>query len=145
MKKWRCRVLFVALMLGLTLAASFEAVTHVGRGWLFGEAFFEGRPTSYWRGDLEQWDIGEDWVTLLIYPPPPPTLIRTYARKPSPVAQFLERWLHIRQPATPGVARPRLLDGGPDAIPVLQELRNDSSPNIRLFAEIGLGNDPEGN
>jgi hypothetical protein len=34
---------------------------------------------------------------------------------------------------------PRLLHGNADARPVLTALLNDPSPNIRLFARIGLG------
>ena len=41
------------------------------------------------------------------------------------------------------VAPPVLLNGGPPAIPVLHELLADPSPKIRLFAQVGLGKDPE--
>ena len=37
-----------ALFTGVLLAVYFEP-THCVRGWLWGEAFFDGRPTSYWR------------------------------------------------------------------------------------------------
>jgi hypothetical protein len=38
----------------LMLAAYFEP-THCVRGWLWGKAFFDGRPTSYWRIRCDEW------------------------------------------------------------------------------------------
>src|ERR1019366_7855340 len=55
MKKWLRRILIAALLVGLILVCLYEAATHVGRGWLRGEAFFDGRPTSYWRYQVDQW------------------------------------------------------------------------------------------
>ena len=50
----RRRTWFVLFLLsGILLAAYFEP-TRCVRGWLNGEAFFEGRPTSWWRGILER-------------------------------------------------------------------------------------------
>jgi hypothetical protein len=42
-------------LVGLTLGVLYEVATHVGRGWLRGEAFFEGRPTSYWASRCDEW------------------------------------------------------------------------------------------
>jgi hypothetical protein len=55
MKKWLRRILIAAALVALTLGILYELSTHVGRGWLRGEAFYEGRPTSYWRGRCDQW------------------------------------------------------------------------------------------
>jgi hypothetical protein len=33
--------------------------TRVVWGWVRGEAFYQGRPTSYWRAELEHWQIQE--------------------------------------------------------------------------------------
>ena len=41
--------LVLAALSCVALAGYFEP-THCVRGWLWGEAFFDGRPTSYWRG-----------------------------------------------------------------------------------------------
>ncbi len=52
----KCRyhwILSIAL-LGVALAVYFEP-THCVRGWLWGEAFFDGRPTSYWRDRSDEW------------------------------------------------------------------------------------------
>ncbi len=32
--------------------------TRVPYGWLRGETFYQGRPTSYWRGEMQQWRYG---------------------------------------------------------------------------------------
>jgi hypothetical protein len=62
MKKWLRRNLIASVVFALTLAALYEAATHVGRGWLRGEAFYEGRPTSYWRTSID------DWMARLVSP-----------------------------------------------------------------------------
>jgi hypothetical protein len=36
-------------LLALLVGAAFEVETRVVRGWLGGEEFFQGRPTSWWR------------------------------------------------------------------------------------------------
>lgn len=59
MKKWLRRILIAAVLVGLTLGILYECATHVGRGWLFGEAFYQGRPTSYWRV-LVELDLRDD-------------------------------------------------------------------------------------
>jgi len=55
MKKWLRRTLIALVMVALTLVSLYEAATHVGRGWLRGEAFYESRPTSYWRNKIDDW------------------------------------------------------------------------------------------
>src|SRR5262245_39883436 len=44
----------------LVILAAFAAwlePTRVVRGWPRGEAFYHGRPTSYWEGTLANWDV----------------------------------------------------------------------------------------
>jgi hypothetical protein len=60
-KRWR--YLFLFLLALLALAAWFEP-THVVRGWLRGEVFFEGRPVSYWRNEVANWKIVRDEAEL---------------------------------------------------------------------------------
>jgi hypothetical protein len=55
MKKWLRRALIAVAVIGLMLAGLYEYATHVGRGWLQGEAFYQVRPTSYWRWAIEDW------------------------------------------------------------------------------------------
>jgi len=53
MKKWLGFAAMSLLLVALAYGIVFEVSTHVGRGWLRGEAFYEGRPTSYWRSVVE--------------------------------------------------------------------------------------------
>jgi hypothetical protein len=66
----RCRYWFLLIaLIGIGLAAYFEP-TRCVRGWLWGEAFFDGRPTSYWRGRVDRWlrDRGTVDVALSVIP-----------------------------------------------------------------------------
>jgi hypothetical protein len=53
----RRRRLWLALVLLLFVAASFmlPAVRWRVIGWVKGEAFYEGRPTSYWANEIDEW------------------------------------------------------------------------------------------
>jgi hypothetical protein len=137
-KPWR-----IAVVLGVAavlLVAIYFEPTHCVRGWLWGESFFEGRPTSWWRCELHQYETQIQEGALLIEPAQP-FQFRVYSRKLSYTQQIREWWTGLR--IGPDVATPALLTGNPQAIPVLEELLADSSPKIRLFAQIGLGKDPE--
>src|SRR5258705_201896 len=48
-------VLFTVAALALVAGVLYEASTHVARGWLRGEAFYDGRPTSYWRERCDEY------------------------------------------------------------------------------------------
>jgi hypothetical protein len=70
MWKRRWWLVVVGSLLGIALATYFEP-TRCLRGWLWGEAFFEGRPTSYWREIIAQ-DLQSDPRILAGVMPPPP-------------------------------------------------------------------------
>ena len=53
-KRKRLLLIGVAIV-ALIGAALYEHSTHVARGWLRGEAFYQGRPTSYWRKRCDEW------------------------------------------------------------------------------------------
>jgi hypothetical protein len=55
MKKWTRPFLIGMVAIGLVYGGLYEYATHVGRGWLRGEAFYEGRPTSYWQARIHGW------------------------------------------------------------------------------------------
>src|SRR5262245_19027534 len=55
MKKYLGRGLTIAALIALTIGIVFEWETHVVRGWLRGEAVFDGRPTSFWRLRCDEW------------------------------------------------------------------------------------------
>jgi hypothetical protein len=47
--------LLAVVVAGLAL---LESVSHIGRGWWRGEAFYHGRPSSYWAHELPRWQPG---------------------------------------------------------------------------------------
>ena len=57
--KRKGQILLACLEALLVLAAIYFEPTYGVRGQLRGEAFFEGWPTSYWRRELERWDVNE--------------------------------------------------------------------------------------
>lgn len=52
-KKRLLRALIATAVPALLVGVMYETSTHVARGWLCGEAFYDGRPTSYWRSVIE--------------------------------------------------------------------------------------------
>jgi hypothetical protein len=53
-RKWYLTLLAIALVASLA-GILYETSAHVVRGWLSGEAFYDGRPTSYWREQIDGW------------------------------------------------------------------------------------------
>jgi len=98
--------------------------TRVVWGWLRGEAFYQGRPTSWWRTEVDRWNIKLAYSTGGYY---------SYGRENSRFEQVLSNWLKL-----PERHFPDLLNGDPEAIPVLRTLQNDSSTVVRDWARIGL-------
>lgn len=95
-------------------------------GWVKGEAFFQGRPTSYWAARVkDSWEeIGFD-----------------YPRKRSwPVYLKGAVGLEVYNPG----ANAEVAKGDPDAIPVLCELAGDSDPRVVTSAASGLGKSSRG-
>lgn len=132
-KRRRCWLLLLAVV-SLTFTGLYESVTHVGCGWLRGEAFFEGRPTSWWRRELECWEVhgwGDPRVGI-------------YSRKS---IGFVELWERITGMSDhrffEELKGPSLLRGGNEATPVLRELLHDPSFRVRRFAQIALQIEPE--
>lgn len=104
------------LVVAIALVVYFEP-SHCVRGWLWGEAFFEGRPTSHWRAVVEQ-DLQID-VKSHVQGSAPPGWWR----------RFLSTiGMPTRQDRSIDLMRNR------DADPVLNELRADANPKIAGFA-----------
>jgi hypothetical protein len=99
--------------------------TRVVWGWLRGEAFYQGRPTSYWRGELDRWECVRDRCGTELW-----------TRTKSTMEPFLERF--TKQVEFTSEARPRILQGDPLAQSVLEGLRNDRSQRVRRCVELGL-------
>ncbi len=121
LRRRRTWFLLIALI-GVALAVYFEP-SHCVRGWLRGEAFYDGRPTSYWAAEIEQWDYSASGESN--------AMTETWSRRP-PWPRWLERFL-------PKAEWPRLLDGDADALQVLQELCDYPSAHVRYSARMGIG------
>ena len=128
-------LLACAEALALLIAIYFEP-TYGVRGQLWGEAFFEGRPTSWWRRELERWEVRE-FHTLYENRV---EVANWFAYKATWFDTTKERLLPAleRKMLMWGRTGPKLLDGDANAIPVLRELLDDPEPEIRRFARIGL-------
>src|SRR5436309_3374307 len=109
----------IIALLGVALAIYFEP-THCVRGWLWGEAFFDGRPTSYWRGVVERdLEIDPRVIAGTIPPPLPNWWVRLIATL----------GMHARTDSSLPLAKDAAADG------VLQELANHEDPHIAGFAD----------
>jgi hypothetical protein len=137
MKKWLLRSALVVGLLTLTLGILYECATHVGRGWLRGAAFYQDRPTSYWRSAIEAWEDRfesaeaaqrylrlQTGSTILLFQSPRPTV---WARTRSWVG--LETANDDEPPAILGAGYLRGPEGEPE--PVLAELEAD--PAMRPY------------
>jgi hypothetical protein len=119
MKRWLRRIVIAAALIAVVVGASFEGVTHIGRGRLYGEPFYEGRPASFWANEIERWETQDaTWAT------------QTYTRRPT-WPRWVERMI-------PEPRWPRLLDGDPDGLAVLQALGKHPSSAVKDWARIGI-------
>ena len=137
MRKWPL-LLFALIEALLVLGGVYFEPTYCVRGWLKGEAEFDGKPTSYWRAELERWsasplDIGDSCGGRRL-------MLNLYSRESS----WMERWLHRwrKKEATNfyelDISGPSILNRRDEAEPVLRALLDDPSPNVRQLARIGL-------
>ena len=141
MKRWLryfCWAIEIAVML---VAVYFEPSFQV-RGTLWNEAFYDGKPTSWWRQELDRWDVqsmghwygdlGEKETRFVLYTRESTWFEKQRERwRPAPPAKYntLSIWLQ----------GPKLMHGNADAAPVLRALLEDRSPKVRRLARIGLG------
>jgi hypothetical protein len=50
------RICLIAVVLALGAGVfALETSTHIPSGWWRGEAFYRGRPTSYWSKEVRHW------------------------------------------------------------------------------------------
>jgi hypothetical protein len=146
MKKWPMLLIYATEAL-IVLAAVYFEPTYCVRGKLWGEAFFEGRPTSYWRAELEHWE-----VKRILNPYWRGYKVCSFERRSTQFEEFRERWFPAKKERSVNKGLFWLLtqNNGPSilreleaAAPVLREMLHDPSPKIRLFAQIGLGMNPQ--
>lgn len=125
----RKRLLVVCLAAAFVALAIWVEPTRVVWGWLRGEAFYQGRPTSYWRREIGQWRIE------FVADTPGPM----YRREQSSFERLLSYWVTI-----PDKPWPALLDGDRGGALVLQELLEDSPEFVRDWARVGFHRLTEG-
>jgi len=128
------------LLVILAAFAVWLEPTRVVWGWLRGQAFYQGRPTSWWR-----WQLNQPGVLFplqhIIQVGETPNVLQYFVWESTPTwfdalaAKFCRNWkAHVR------VFDPSV----PEANAVVQELLNDSSwtrevhPAIRILVESGI-------
>ena len=104
--------------------------TRVVWGWLRGEAFYQGRPTSFWRTELSRWERqlwggGENRLPA-----------ERWVRHKTGLEAWLDRTLGLVNQQD-GEA-PAWWRGDPAAEGVLRELANDELEPVRNNARTGL-------
>jgi len=127
--KLRCRtvLLSVGLLLLVGGTLSLPAVHWRLIGWWRGEAFFQGRPTSWWSRQLER---EEPMLPLTLYYIHPSMGVRPTA----PPRSWWQMWKEEY------VSQSLLTGGDPAALPVLLELLRADRARVRLAAVYGLEN-----
>src|SRR5687768_6652762 len=106
--------LLVVLLLFAIFAVWLEP-TRVVWGWLRGEAFYEGRPTSWWAMELNRWDVHVMHVHGDFGGMKGCRRMVNYVREDSPFEEFCKKLLRDdSRRETPGA-----LTGDPDAEPML--------------------------
>jgi hypothetical protein len=125
----RRRRVWLAWAVLLVVAAAFvhPAVRWGVIGWARGEAFYQGRPTSYWVREVRRLDMLDMWTSGILYFFPP---------ERTKTEQWLERHTGIQLSGGRSASLP--LDD-PAAVPVLLELLKSEDFQVRLFAIQALG------
>src|SRR5262245_4491663 len=144
------RLIHWSLLLAILAAfAVWLEPTRVAWGWLRGEAFYQGRPTSWWRGELSRWTMYEREVPFDRFRMRRLQAERTFSRSSTAFENlFASIRDHLYEPSDEEfharVAKswneiqsgPSILHGDPTASSVLAELKDDDT--IRPLAELGL-------
>jgi len=95
-------------------------------GWLRGDAFYQGRPTSYWASQIARWEFcgtfswnwrSEKHATW------------NFSYKSNALEQWLDRYPKFQWPAFPAV-----LTDDPAPQEILEELALSSDPHVRKIA-----------
>ncbi len=157
-RRWKIWMLaFCLLVIVLCGLESQRILT----GWLRGEAFYRGRPTSYWRERLERWylilefrhqgeageiyygrhQLSDAWQGELLWISKnqgidTPRICCNWVQQPTKRDNWF-KWIL----ASLSLGPPPFLDGDPNALPVLEELAQDGSPGVQFLKWRILGQD----
>jgi hypothetical protein len=125
-RRWR---LLFGLALVLLVGASLlhPAIHWRLIGWAKGEAFYEGRPTTYWRRQIQSYSDG----LQNLFPPSHPSQLGNFRAVRQ--RDWLDRWddyLRGGRLEVPAI----LIESNAAAIPVLVELTRDNDLIVALSA-----------
>jgi hypothetical protein len=155
MTRWTVRLLLVLLLIvffiAILIGIVYESGSGVMRGWLRGEAFYEGMPTSYWQARCDDWlarfESAEDAARGIDW--------QTATREPDPLISGRKTWVRPKQTTTwtwlgdlfrsdlelsreRFALPPKVFTAGIEAESVLLELATD--PRYELPAQRALHN-----
>lgn len=117
--------------------------TRVIWGWLRGEAFYDGRPTSWWVDELSHWKMVTLDVDSLGHLPRGSTIV-VFLRTEDGALSWLRRLLGRAEPMKINIndkqhlEGPSLLRGDQEADPVLRALVETGDDHVRRLASYGL-------
>jgi hypothetical protein len=108
--------------------------TRVVLGALRGEAFYQGRPTSWWANELGRWDVSVEFAMMSVDGEKICRQRFVYARDDT----AWEAWWKARFPSDARPPTPAALTGDPAAETVLTDLTEHPTLQVRRMAEHGL-------
>src|SRR5688572_28154738 len=127
----RRRLKLVCLLLAiLTALAVWLEPTRVVWGWLRGEAFYQGRPTTWWRTELNRWE------RQLWGGEPNRLPAERWVRHKTGFEVWIDRRMGVAAPHEE--AAPDWLRGDVAAEMILRELANDPLERVKNNARAGL-------
>jgi hypothetical protein len=147
MRKWP-RLLLAATEAFLVLVAVYYEPSFGVRARLWNEEYFDGKPTSWWRAELDRWEMIPNETSVVPW---------NFQRHETWSEQFRERWRpnwgdgpstaieaqeravrRLRAQLIAYRRGPSIIRGHDDAEAVLRQLVEDPSPKVRRLARHGL-------
>jgi hypothetical protein len=134
-RNWVRALVWVGLLL-VASAVALPTPRQVLLGWLRGEAFYGGMPTSWWQRELARWQV-VDMSPLA----PATSQPVCWLREASWVRETLYGEGSMSASWNYDFSKSDLdvLAGNPKAVPVLLELLSDNEWSVRILAARGLG------
>jgi hypothetical protein len=122
-KRW---VLILLALTAFGLSALWLYQTRIVVGWMRDEAFYQGRPSSYWAAEIRLWECTKKpWIRHCMGH-------KEYHRRPF-LPDVLARFVPVPEPIWPS-----LFDGDTAGLDVLTELAEDPSETVSEWANEGI-------